>query len=229
MKWLTNVLFVAIIASSSVNCQAVPVTLEAIEDSFISSDDWANLNFGAGVPGSGYSNRAVGKQNAHTGLQIGRQLYKFNLPPTAPGNVLSAALRLKVNDNFAGSPYPTAVYGLNDSWSEFVVTWNTQPAVDSGELDVVNATCCGIVYNYDVTSYVQSQANSNDLIASFIQRGQDESVIGGLRWWQREGDGITENLITGESPKLILNLVPEPTSISLLLLGGLLVLQRSRP
>ena len=106
---------------------ALGVTLEPTDDAFISSDDWANINSDDGLGGLGFGDRAVGKQNAFTGLQIGRQLYKFEVPNTIT-SIISATLRLKVYDNFAGSPHQTAVFGADDAWVETTVTWNTQPA-----------------------------------------------------------------------------------------------------
>jgi hypothetical protein len=178
----------------------MPFTLTAEADAFVCDGDVAGQNFG----GSIFSDRAVGKQNAFTGLQVGRQLYRFNLPGGL-GTIVSATLRVKVYDNFAGFPHATAVYGCDDAWGEMTVTWNTQPAVDSGELGSVLATCCGNVYTYDVTAYVQAQITAAQTQVSFQQRGQNETVVGGVRWWQREGDGISQNLITGEAPQLLID------------------------
>ncbi len=212
----------------SVDCFAVTVILEPTDDAFISSGDMANVNSDDGFAGLGFGDRAVGQQNAFTGNQIGRQLYKFDVPNTVSG-ITSAVLRLKVYDNFAGFPHQTAMFGADDGWVETTVTWNTQPAADSTELDSVNATCCGGLYDYDVTSYVQSQVSGSDLTMSFSQRGQNEAVVGGLRWWLKEGDGATINLMTGESPKLILHAaVPEPASAAMLGIGSLLLMARRK-
>lgn len=179
---------------------AAAVTLTATADAFVCSDDWAGNNYGAFQ----YSPRAVGRQNAFTGEQIGRQLYQFTLPGGL-GPVASAQLRLKIYDNFAGFPVNTAVAGCADGWDESAVTWNTQPAAETGELAFVSTSCCGIVYLYDVTAYVQAQVLANESLISFVQRGQDETTIGGVRWFQREGDGVTIGNITGEAPQLIID------------------------
>ena len=173
-------------------------------DAFIASEQFADSNFGQGVVPFGFSPLAVGQQNAFTGNQIGRQLYSFDVPGayTHFGPVISATLALKVFDNFAGSPYPTAVYGLSDAWNEATVTWNTQPPVDSLEIDSVLASCCGNVYQYDVTSYIQNQVNAGDSLFSFQQRGKDETVVGGLRWFEREGNGQVINGIAEAAPEL---------------------------
>lgn len=177
------------------------ITLTAVADAFVCSDDWASNNYGT----RNYSPRAVGRQNAYTGEQIGRQFYRFTAPSTlGSATIASAELRLKMYDNFAGFPVVTSVYGLGDSWTETAVTWNTQPAEDSTEIDSVTASCCGIVYTYDVTSYVNAQLAAGDLTISFSQRAPDETVIGGVRWFQREGHGVTIGSITGEAPRLII-------------------------
>ncbi len=179
------------------------------EDAFICSDDWANDNYGN--PDRGYSPRAVGHQNEFTGEQIGRQLYRFAIPPGIT-QTTSAQLYIKVYDNFAGNPVETSVLGLADEWQEMVVTWNTQPLPDSDILDTELAYCCGIVYVYDVTAYVQSQLTQGDHTICFQQRKLDEATIGGVRWFQREGEGVVTNGIRGESPELHLE-VDVPSDI----------------
>ena len=150
---------------------------------------------------------AVGQQNDTTGNQIGRQLYRFNLLTgyTSLGPIISASLQLEVYDNFAGIPCNTAVYGLSDVWNEMTVTWNTQPVVDSPEIDsvLINPPWpYGEVFEYDVTSYVMAQVLGGDSLISFQQRGQDETVVGGVRWWQREGEGVSMPPIVGKQPWL---------------------------
>lgn len=205
-------------AAVSAPALAAEITVKSVADAFICSGDLANDNHGA--PSFGYSLRAVGQQNAFTGNQIGRQLYQFELPSGLDAaDILSATLKLMTFDNYAGYPADTAVYGLTDSWAETTVTWNTQPATDSGELDNVSAGCCGLDYDYDVTAYVQSQVSGGDTTISFQQRGQDESVVGGVRWIQREGDGMSISSYTGVAPRLVITTVPEPTAIGPLLVG----------
>jgi len=201
MKTLALILFLSFLLLGSGIRIAVAdqIILECVADAFICNDDWADRNFGN--PSSGFSPRAVGRQNEYTGQQIGRQLYRFEVPDWV-SSATSAELHIKVFDNFAGFPAETSVFGLSDDWQEMAVTWNTQPPHDSDLLDTVNAYCCGIVYVYDVTGYVQEQLGGGDMTICFIQRAPDESIIGGLRWFQRESDGHWVGDIQGESPKL---------------------------
>jgi hypothetical protein len=226
LSLLLVVLAVSVCLTSGETAHAVVQTNVAVADAFISSGDWANTN-DDGSALLGFGLRAVGQQNAFTGNQIGRQLYRFQVPAVvAAGDVLAATLRLKVYDNFAGFPHDTAVCGLADGWNESTVTWNTQPATNSGELDNVSAYCCGNSYGYDVTGYVINQLTALDHTISFQQRGQDENIIGGVRWFLKEGHGINYGGIVGEAPQLILTLVPEPASAVLLDIGSMMLVHR---
>jgi len=180
--------------ASTASAGTITLMVRAEADAFIASGSFADINYGEGVPDYGFSPMAVGQQNDTTGNQIGRQLYRFNLLTgyTNLGPIISASLQLEVYDNFAGIPCNTAVYGLSDFWDEMTVTWNTQPVVDSPEIDSVlinwDPYPLGKVFEYDVTSYVMAQVLGGDSLISFQQRGQDETVVGGVRWWQREGE-----------------------------------------
>jgi hypothetical protein len=213
---------------------SITVLAFAEADASVVSDEFADssLSFLDGF--FGFSSFAVGQQNAFTGNQIGRLLYSFDV--FSPyylsfGPIIEATVELKVFDNFAGSPYETALYGIDDGWKEGSVTWNSQPSTNSGELDSVLASCCGNAYSYDVTSYVQSQVADGDLIYSFQQRGQDESIVGGVRWFQRESAGSVVGNISGMHPFLrivqqvessnedLVIRAPEPTTLPLLSCG----------
>lgn len=194
-----------ILLASVVGANADELIIMCGADAYVCSDDWANNNYG----NQGYSPRAVGHQNQYTGEQIGRQLYRFAIPPGVT-QVISAQAVLKMLDNFAGFPVETSVRGLEDAWEEMVVTWNTQPSPDSDILSTVLASCCGITYTYDITAYVQSQLALGDHTICLQQRKLDESTIGGVRWFQREGEGILYGIIWGESPELHLETGPTP-------------------
>lgn len=217
--------------ASTASAGTITLMVRAEADAFIASGSFADINYGEGVPGYGFSPMAVGQQNDASGNQIGRQLYRFNLLTgyTNLGPIISASLQLEVFDNFAGIPCNTAVYGLSDAWDEMTVTWNTQPIVDLPEIDsvLINPPWpYGEVFEYDVTSYVMAQVLGGDSLISFQQRGQDETVVGGVRWWQREGEGVSMPPIVGKQPWLsivldapwtnenIIILVPEPTTIT---------------
>jgi len=182
---------------------SLPTTLDltAQADAFVCSDDWANNNYGTDQ----FSPRAVGQQNNVTGNQIGRQLYQFAASSAWSGvTVVSATLRLKLFDNYAGFPMDVQVLGTQDAWTETGVTWNSQPPLETVAFGTQTVTCCGGVYEFDVTTYVNAQLAGGDVTLSFVLRSADETTIGGLRWWQREGDGVTINTVTGEAPRLIL-------------------------
>jgi len=175
--------------------------LVAEADAFVCSDDWAGQNHGT----ESYSPRAVGQQNDFTGNQVGRQVYRFAAPGAWSGAVVaSATLRLMVYDNYAGFPLDMSILGYPDGWSETGITWQNAPLASAGALDTVTVGCCGKAWEFDVTDYVNAQLAAGDTNFSFELRSDDEASIGGVRWWQREGDGVTINMITGEAPALTL-------------------------
>ncbi len=187
----------AVLLTSVVSVYAEELTIMCEADAFICSDDWATFNYGS----RDYSPRAVGHQNQYTGEQIGRQLYRFEIPAYIT-EVSSGQVIIKQFDNFAGFPVYTSLRGLTDDWQEMSVTWNNQPVTDSDILDTVYAGCCGIIYTYEITAYVQSQLAVGDHTICLQQRKLDETTIGGVRWFMRESEGQLHGIIYGECPEL---------------------------
>lgn len=122
----------------------------------------------------------------------------------AAGPSSRTLLLLKLFDNFAGFPMDVEVRGIPDAWSELGVPWVDQPTAETPALDSATAVFCGNVYELDVTAYVNAQLADPDVDLGFVLRSVGEGTIGGLRWWQREGDGVNVNTVVGEAPRLLL-------------------------
>jgi hypothetical protein len=173
--------------------------LIAVEDAFVCSDDWAALNFGF----DDYTPRAVGQQNAFTGNQIGRAFYKFDLSVLPAGIGLTGGqFYVKQYDNFAGFPTTVQLRSSPSTWAEGNITWNNQPAVPGVGLGTADVGCCGQEHWIDVTDAVQTALDNAEDEVSFQLRGDDEAMIGGVRWFFREGDGVNLNGIIGAPPAL---------------------------
>jgi hypothetical protein len=176
--------------------------IQAEADAYVCSDDFAENNYGSWEDGS--SPRGVGRMNENAGRPVGRQYYRFRLTDDIP-EITNVYLRLKVKNNAAGSPHETAVRGTEDGWGEFQITWNNQPSVAGDPLDMKLTYCCDNVAYYDVTDWVRDQLAASDSVLSFVQSAHNEQVIGGMIWWQREGEGRSWNGSRGEAPELWIN------------------------
>jgi hypothetical protein len=203
--------------------------ITASEDSFICSDDYAERNFG----NEEFTLRAVGRQNSYTGLQIGRSLYKFQIPSDII-SVQDAVLRLKIGDNFAGFPMTVGVCGVTNNWSEYSVTWNNQPTTNSAVLDTayvtqISSKNVAVIMEFNVTDYISQQIANEDFTSSFILKSTNENVVGGVRWFLRESEGkYYFGTIPGMAPELVLEAIPEPATLFLLGLGAVILRKRKK-
>jgi hypothetical protein len=174
--------------------------LPATGDAQVVSHEYAADNFGDAT----HTPYAVGQQNDYTGNQIGRALLKFDLTALPPGAAIDAVtLRIKEYDNFAGFPMTLAVRPAESDWDEDTVTWDTQPDIVALVLDTSDVGCCGEEHELTVTSAVEL-ALANDLPEiTFALASNDETEVGGVRWFMREGHGVEINGIVGVAPHLV--------------------------
>lgn len=176
--------------------------LVAIEDAQVVSDEFADNNYGD----DSFTLFGVGQQNDFTGNQVARALLKFDLavlPATAV--VDTASLEIKEYDNFAGFPMTLAAKAATNDWAEIAVTWNSQPEVSATTLDTAVVGCCGESHVLDVTSAVLESIDAAETETTIELQSDDEGVIGGVRWFMREGDGVMLGGITGEPPTLVVH------------------------
>lgn len=178
------------------SCRTV---LVAIEDAFVCSNDWAAQNHGF----DDFTLRAIGQQNDFTGNQIGRAFYKLDIGVLPPGiGITEAWFHVKEYDNFAGFPTTVQLRPAPSTWMEGSVTWNNQPAVPGTVLGTANVGCCGQAHQIEVTGAIQTALDDGLTEVSFQMRSDDETVIGGVRWFFREGDGVNLGGIVGVPPRL---------------------------
>jgi len=186
-------------ADLGIGCEPVmaAVTVTATADAYVNSGSYADRNFGRNTS----SFEAVGRHVEYPESRIGRQYYSFTVPDVVEP-FETVVLRIASLDDLAGTPHGTLVTGVSNDWQELTITWNRQPAPESAPLDTVTAICCGNVYFYDVTEYVRGGLQAGEHTFSFVQSAVDESKVGGMSWWMREGQGgeITGHI--GEAPEL---------------------------
>ncbi|HUP13199.1 MAG TPA: putative Ig domain-containing protein, partial [Niastella sp.] len=143
----------------SVNSLAL-TTLSAIADAYTNNGVNADINYGT-------ASYLVVKTT--TGTSAARASYlKFPLS-SLTGTISSAVLRVYGRCTDAGVVTSVAAYPVsNDSWTETGITWNNAPAASGGALSTVgNIGNASQYFDFDVTSYVQSEL-SGDKTASFL-------------------------------------------------------------
>ena len=179
--------------------------LVTVEDAQVVSGDVATTNFGSDE----FTPFGVGLQNDETGNQIGRALIKFDLSDVPAGAIVDGAtLQVKEFDNFAGFPMTLVAKAADSAWDEGDVTWDTQPPFDDETLDSADVGCCGEVHDLDVTSTVLAAIDEGLVEVTFELQSEDESVVNGVRWWMREGEGVNINGIIGAPPMLLVHWTP---------------------
>ncbi|MFH0860775.1 MAG: M6 family metalloprotease domain-containing protein [Candidatus Altiarchaeota archaeon] len=126
------------------------VSFQPLEDNEVKS------SFG-GTVYSSIGNVDIGYDSVNDGVQ--RYYAKFNLSAIANETVVNAVLTLaNVSTQFENFSVNYTIYYANASWSTATLTWNTQPTVNSTELDTSqnNGTL-----TFNITSLVQSWANGS--------------------------------------------------------------------
>ncbi len=91
---------------------------------------------------------------------------KFSL--SKAGSIATARLRIYGSNTDNTSSINISSYGIdNDSWTEKGITWNNAPAAPTNALSAAGVNNQAKYYEFDVTSYVKTQA-AGDKIASLL-------------------------------------------------------------
>ena len=137
---------------------------------------------------------------------------KFDDLSSLPGNAQSVTLELYRNGGGATGTTISA-YRITSDWIENSVTWNTQPTIDSTALDTFNATDdLGVWHSWDITSaYNAWKAGTATNYGIELQTGDNN----GETFEYRSSEFSTADL----RPRLVV-VVPEPATLSLLLIGA---------
>jgi hypothetical protein len=138
----------------------VITTLNPIADSYIQAGTNANVNYG--------TNTSLIIMNSATSVNsVRKSILKFDL--TGKTGIQQAKVRIFVR---FGSPNSITAYQTTDAWTESGITWNNAPPT-STQLGTNTITANGY-WEWDVTSYVQSQAAGDGLVSFMFQ---DDAVV----------------------------------------------------
>jgi hypothetical protein len=169
-----------------------------------------NTNFGSNIE------LRVGTTNSVT--RDNRAFLKFDLSGIT-GPVSSATLYLWCNTvtaNFSVGVYDVA----DDSWGEMTITFANQPALGSLATSFTPAGNARSVA-VDVTAAVQAQVGG-DGILSLALKGSEGAVTESFYSYSKEHTNANYR------PYLDVDVVPEPATLILMSLGGLLLAAKRR-
>ncbi len=217
MPWRLPAL-AALIALPAAVCSAGEVTLLAQQDSYI-QDINGSTNYGE-------LEEWWAGRGQFWGLGVIRAMVEFDLSslPTNPALIESATFSaFQYDTQPAAGGLPVQVLRMTAGWEESTVTWNNQPAFDGqvwASADVGNSFELDWI-EWDVTELVRAQASGQLPNEGWLLKASSESPAGASRlgyFRSSEFEGAPNM-----QPTLVVNLVPEPATVALLGLGGLVV------
>jgi len=149
-------------AGSAIGCGGSgSATLNPIADAFVSE----------GASGTNYGSSDKYELKNSSGYT--KQAYLKYALSGVSGTVTSAVLRIKVRSSPTGNHTVSSV--SDDSWTEGGITWSNKPSVGTG-LDTDTVPTAGSYIEFDVTSYVNTEA-SGDGVVSFVISSDNASTV----------------------------------------------------
>jgi len=148
-------------AALSVNLTVYPPgTLVPLADAYIRDGSYAAINYGSDTS-------LVAKSSSSSGFT--RSSYvKFSLNNVS--NIATAKLRIYGSNTDNTSSINISSYGIdNDSWTENAITWNNAPAAPTNALSAAGVNNQAKYYEFDVTSYVKTQAAGDKIVSLLIK------------------------------------------------------------
>ncbi|QNF31329.1 DNRLRE domain-containing protein (plasmid) [Adhaeribacter swui] len=153
--------------TSAVTTVAISVTgnqssipLSPVADTYVHNGSYADSNFGQAPA-------LVVKGNQQNGYARSTYL-KFSLEQV--NSVRSAKLRIYGRNTENNNGITTAVFGIEpDNWTETGLTWHNAPLATTPALSTVAVTNQAQYYEWDVTSFVQTQLAGDRTVSLILQ------------------------------------------------------------
>ena len=165
--------------------------LAPVEDTYVRRGNDGGLNFG--------TSEILTVKQGGPNFQF-NALLKFDLSGI-PREVIEAKLRLFVieDDNRGGDPDHGLFYVSDDSWEEYVVTWDTKPAADT-ELVSLVAPDLDRWIEYNVTDQINNEISGDDMVSFLINASKKTEI----------GYASRENGRFAIRPQLVIATLPVP-------------------
>ncbi|GAA3619343.1 CBM96 family carbohydrate-binding protein [Flavivirga jejuensis] len=196
MKQLNKIIFITLIYLTTSFCLKAQTygtfIHEVDEDTYIRGGENSDLNYGSEL-------ELLAKGTPSNENNYRKTILKFDLSDTSYNlsGSAKAVLRLHANDSELAT---INAYELDDAWLESTVTWDNVPTI-GGQIASVVMGDSGMYYEWDITSYVQTQL-SGDKIVSIALGDPDESKIT-IGFNSKEGGlNIPHIAITIDDPNL---------------------------
>jgi hypothetical protein len=152
----TRLVVLAAAASVCLSAAAGGAVLNPTADSYVRDGSSANTNFGTVTPLEVRTSSNGQNRDAY---------FKFDVT----GITGVTLVKLRVNANLSGSGTVAAsAYAVpTTTWTETGITWNNKPALGSSLASVTVSGTAYVWYEFDVTSYVQSEQAAGRNVVSF--------------------------------------------------------------
>jgi len=179
----------------------------------------ADAVLGTGFANSNFGNSGWISEN-YSGAASVVAYIQFDVSSLTPGSVTNAKLRLFQEFNSQNGPV-YEIFKVNGSWVENTITGANQPGYGStvyGSMAITSGT--QVWREWDVTSLVQEWANGTSTnFGMAIKKNPDVAAWPYFR---------SRTNTSGNTPELVVDVVPEPTTALFLLVGLPLLARRKR-
>lgn len=153
-----------------VNAETTAYSFNPIEDAYVQGGSLSNENFGL--------ESELGIKDSLSDETTRKSYLEFDI--TGVETISSAKLKLYCKSREASETVSISVYGVcDDSWLETGINFTNAPSGEGESLSTVSIGSTDTYYEFDVTTFVQSQHNSTDNIISLEIKGmydQDKYV-----------------------------------------------------
>lgn len=172
--------------ASATPTRIVEKTFNPTADATVQDGTYANTNFGTATT-------LIVKNDVSPWTR--QSFLKFSVSNLG-GRIVSARLRLYGKHNSGTSVPPISVYGVGSStWTETGITWNTKPTLGA-QLSTVNVSSTLQYYEWDVSSFVQSEIAAGNTTLSLAAVMDAVPADGQYDWFNsREAGSSAPQLV----------------------------------